>query len=170
MPQRVICTALTLHARLRGNQLVQVLHLLSNANIFCTLHSPFLLPRHAEAATMFTSLNPPRNTLAAPSSFFALDFVLPDTERPSRDDPQITDSLAGPGTGLLVHENMTSRHLYSCFDTLGKGHFQSADELCDNGVWIGYLAEESYVSLPLIKRRFRYDMHGPSTCLPFCRV
>ena len=112
---RVTRTTLTLHARLRGNQPVQVLH-------------------------------------------------------PSRNDPQITDSLADSGTGLLVHKKMTSRHLYSCFDTLGKGHFQSADELCDNGVWVGYLAEESYVSLPLIRRRFRYDVHGPSMCLPFCRM
>lgn len=50
--------------------------------------------------------------------------------------PVADRAIVGPSTRV---DNMPE---CNCFDS-GKGHFASADNLFDKGVWIGYLAKES---------------------------
>lgn len=83
---------------------------------------------------MFTPSLPSRNPLAASSDLITLQ---PAIISQSGKTPPMADSLEE------AYESMALPHLYSCFDTHGKGHFRSADELFDNGIWIGYLADES---------------------------
>lgn len=90
----------------------------------------------------FTPLNAYSSSATAPSftvpsSFFTLDPIFPYPVDSSIEKHPVTDrSIAGSNTKL---DNM---RVYDCFDN-GKGHFFSADELYEKGVWIGYLAKAS---------------------------
>lgn len=92
---------------------------------------------------MFAPLNANQNTLTAPLSLFTLEPVTQGVVDRTRKDPPVVNSLIGRITNPTVNDTMTPHHAWTCFDTHGNGHFQSADQLYDSGVWIGYLAEES---------------------------
>jgi hypothetical protein len=96
----------------------------------------------SEPQPAFTPLNAYRALTAAspytvPLSSFTLDPVLPQAASTVIERHPIADgAIVGPNTRV---DNMPG---CDCFD-VGKGHFASADNLFDKGVWIGYFARES---------------------------
>lgn len=86
-----------------------------------------------------TPVNTTNIALTAPSSFFTLEPI----PCPGAANTPAVDRVAEPNPGHTSPGSMASRQSYDCFDTYDTGHFNSVDTLYDQGVWIGYLAEES---------------------------
>lgn len=91
----------------------------------------------------FTPLYAYKNSLTAPSSFFTLDPVLPSAMNKPKSNTAAVDRASKTDHGLKSLGSMAPQQVYDCFNVCDTGHLKSVDTLFDQGVWIGYLAEES---------------------------